>query len=259
MHRSSLDFLTAMFPFENLDALQILIVNQTDGNPLVSSYAKTRVINSTEKGLSKSRNLALTNAQGKLCVLTDDDVVFEKDFIETILKGFSVHPQAAAIKFCVTGLNGSYFKKYPTRAKKQLSHLDILSTMSIELAYNREVIETTDIEFDTRFGLGSEYPLGEEQVFLKDLKEEGYTVSYYPGVLVSHPEIKNSDAISFLVYWETMGALYNRMFQKMKYFWMMVLIFFKVKSQYLSFTKMGDAIKHFKKGAKEFQNQHMKN
>jgi glycosyltransferase involved in cell wall biosynthesis len=44
---------------------------------LVSDFPSVRVVNSFEKGLSKSRNLGLLNAHGKIVLLADDDEVFK--------------------------------------------------------------------------------------------------------------------------------------------------------------------------------------
>jgi hypothetical protein len=63
MNRNSLDFLIPMFPSRKFFEFNILIVNQTTENQLLNSeFPTVRIINSFEKGLSKSRNLALKNA-----------------------------------------------------------------------------------------------------------------------------------------------------------------------------------------------------
>ena len=90
MNRNTLDFLIPMFPFCHFSEFSILIVNQTQENNLLhSDFLSVRVINSFEKGLSKSRNLALKNAKGKIVLLTDDDVVFETDFQAKIIDSFN--------------------------------------------------------------------------------------------------------------------------------------------------------------------------
>src|SRR5687768_13552878 len=99
MNRSSLDFLLPMFPFEHFSNFNILIVNQSKENVLTSDFSTIRVINSPEFGLSKSRNLAIDNAKGKVCLITDDDVVFAEDFYKEILKAFTKLGNPAIISF----------------------------------------------------------------------------------------------------------------------------------------------------------------
>ena len=55
MNRNSLEFLDAMFIHNDKSEFQILIVNQTqEGKVLKSDQFNIRVINSFEKGLSRS-------------------------------------------------------------------------------------------------------------------------------------------------------------------------------------------------------------
>ena len=76
-NRTSLDFLLKMFPDHNFKDFKILIVNQTiKGQDLTSNSDAIRVINSYEKGLSKSRNLALQNASCNIALISDDDVIY---------------------------------------------------------------------------------------------------------------------------------------------------------------------------------------
>lgn len=252
MHRRNLHFLNEIFPHHDLKKLQILVVNQTDFEPLLSDFPNIRVINTDEKGLSNSRNLGIKNARTEIVLLTDDDVVFDKVFLETVLDGFSLHKNATAIKFRTKGLDGNYFKKYSEKPRTQLSDLDILSTMSIELVYNLKHIKSKGLKFNILFGLGTDFPLGEEQLFLKLLKNKGLEVAYFPKTIVFHPEHKNSDIISFSQYWTTIGAIYSEMFRKTKYIWLLILLFFKIKKGGLSIKKLFPAIAFFNKGAKKY-------
>ena len=45
-----------------------------------SDFENIRVINSFEIGLSKSRNLAIKNALGDICIIADDDIEYVEDF-----------------------------------------------------------------------------------------------------------------------------------------------------------------------------------
>ena len=83
--QTSLDFLVPMFKNQNYKDFNLLIVNQNFGSvDLVSEYKNIRVFNSPEKGLAKSRNIAIKNALGTVCLFADDDVVYEKDFKEKV-------------------------------------------------------------------------------------------------------------------------------------------------------------------------------
>ena len=82
MNSNSLDFLIPMFPFCHFSEFSILIVNQTKGNNLLTSdFPSVRVVNSFDRGISKSRNLGLERARGKIILISDDDEIFKKDLI----------------------------------------------------------------------------------------------------------------------------------------------------------------------------------
>ena len=62
MNRDNPDFLLPMFPFAHFSDFNILIVNQTvPGKELASGYPNVRVLNVFERGLSRSRNLAMAD------------------------------------------------------------------------------------------------------------------------------------------------------------------------------------------------------
>ncbi|MBC8882665.1 hypothetical protein H9X57_02430 [Flavobacterium piscinae] len=66
MNQTSLNFLVPMFPMCHFSAFSILIINQTtENNVLVSEFESVKVINSFEKGLSKSRNLGIKMHQNQ--------------------------------------------------------------------------------------------------------------------------------------------------------------------------------------------------
>ena len=49
--------------------------------------------------MSNSRNLAIKNANGKICLLSDDDVIYSSDFIDIIINSFNENKSADIITF----------------------------------------------------------------------------------------------------------------------------------------------------------------
>ncbi|MBP6183226.1 glycosyltransferase family A protein, partial [Flavobacterium sp.] len=131
MNRKSLDFLIPMFPFCHFSEFSILIINQTQENNLLdSAFPTVRVINSFEKGLSRSRNLALKNANGKIVLIADDDVVYKKDFDSAIVQAHNQYDNKTVISFCIERPNGLLFKKYLQKAKMNLSLIELFNVLS---------------------------------------------------------------------------------------------------------------------------------
>ena len=139
MNRTNLDFLAEMFPFKHFHNYNILVVNQSKTVILSSEYSSVRIINSSSVGLSKSRNLALKNAYGKILLIADDDIVFQKDFVSKIITAYNKCKNAAVINFAAVIGNGGYLKKYPAYSKKQLNTFDIFNVSSISLEFKNSL------------------------------------------------------------------------------------------------------------------------
>ena len=253
MNRDSLDFLKSMFPFCSFTNFSILIINQTKKDRiLVSDYHNVRVINSFDKGLSKSRNLALANAVGKILVIADDDIIYQEGFMDKIVKIYNKFPKAVAINFCAIGLDGNLMKKYPLISKNNLNVFDILNTSSIEMTLNKEILNTTDIRLDENFGLGAAFEMGEEAIFLFDLKRKNKQLVFEPKVIVKHKELTSADKKSIIDRYYIYGALYKRIFNNNYIFWLIIKLFFDLKQQKLKCSSLIEVFKSANHGREKF-------
>ncbi|MDO5552068.1 MAG: glycosyltransferase, partial [Lachnospiraceae bacterium] len=60
-----------------------LVINQADSQAVEEirqGSQRIRMITTTERGLSRSRNMALEHAQGEICLLCDDDEIFKERY-----------------------------------------------------------------------------------------------------------------------------------------------------------------------------------
>ena len=254
MNQTSFSFLDIMFGDINWTTLNILIVNQTTPeNILNSNFENIRVINCFEIGLSKSRNLALKNAIGNILLITDDDVIFEKDFQNKIQNAYSENEKASVIAFCVNNEKGQLFKKYSKKTKFNLNYFDIYNIMSIEITINRNNFDGKNIQFDENFGLGTSFLFGEEAIFLSDLKKQNATMSFVPLVIASHDSISTINKVSIENQYFTLGALYFRIHNKFFWIWLFIKIIFDVKQNKIKFIEILKVLKFALKGRKFYQ------
>ncbi len=211
MNRNSLDFLIPMFPFCHFSEFSILIINQTqENNVLVSEFQSVRVINSFEKGLSKSRNLALKNAIGKIVLIADDDVVFFPDFQQNILKEYNQNQEITAICFQTITNQGFLYSNY-SKSKKKLSYSNLSKVLSIELTCRVEKLKSKNCSFNEFFGLGSKFQDSETFFFLRNIKHKGLKVLFVPVSIVIHKSFSSSDeASSERVIYARMAGFYKR-------------------------------------------------
>jgi glycosyltransferase involved in cell wall biosynthesis len=249
MNRNTLDFLIPMFPFCHFSKFSILVVNQTQENILLfSDFPSVRIINSFDKGLSRSRNLALKNAIGKIVLIADDDVVYKKGFDTAIVQSYNQYDNKVVINFCIEKPNGLLFKKYLPNTKMNLSLMELFNVLSIEISINKSLFNALGITFDKNFGLGSEFQMGEEAIFLSDIKNKNQQIVFVPNVIASHPEMSSNDKFDFEQRYYIQGAFLSRVL-KMSYFkGLTTKIFFDLKQKKLKLNQVSAAIKNANQG-----------
>lgn len=196
INRTNTDFLYNIFKNISTTDFYILVINQCINIPLpqkeLSHFNKNvKIISTLEKGTSNSRNLAIENMRGDVGILTDDDVVYDSDTIDIILKAYSEFPQADLITFKSKYFSGKDMKNY-----KSLPFLNTKATLKnisdIEITFKKDSIISNNIRFNKLFGLGAKYPLGEYLTFLMDCLKNNCDIYYYPEYIVSHPDCLHS-------------------------------------------------------------------
>lgn len=252
-NKNSLDFLNKMFSkCDDLD-FKILIVNQVTGNiKLSSNNDNIRIINSNEKGISKSRNLAIKNAIGDICLFTDDDVIFESKFNEIILKAFEEKEGAGLLVFKALDFKGNNYRLYPFFNKK-LDIKSVKGVLSIEIAFRRKIILKNNILFNERFGLGSEFETGEEYLFSRDVIKKNIVVFYISNSIVSHDSYNSGKDLgeNRIIY--ARAALNYSIHGLLAYFWILKYIIFLLKNKYIVPNQILTKIKIAIKGINDFK------
>ena len=243
-NRSSLDFLEPMFPFEHFSNFNILIINQSLDSLCTSNFTSVRVINTQEIGLSKSRNLAIRNATKKICLITDDDVVYFPNFDKEIITAYNQKPNASIITFNHQreGLN-----KPQNNSLTEYNHSmkSIWEVCSIEISFRLKDIKDSNICFDENFGLGSYFETAEEYLFLRDAIKLRLKVLFYPLIIVIHPllcsgQYQGDDKLVF-----ARAALFYKIKANLVYVWLFKYMFFLIRNNYI---KWGECVEKYKMG-----------
>jgi glycosyltransferase involved in cell wall biosynthesis len=253
MNQTSLDFLFSMFPSKHFSNYNLLIINQTESKTLSSKFPSVRIINSKDTGLSKSRNLALENAIGKILVIADDDVVYQDEFLITIASSYNKFPKAAVINFCALNSEGNLIKKYPLNSKKDLNILDVFNTSSIEMTLNKTIFSAAEVEFDVNFGLGGIFEMGEEAIFLFDLKRKNKQLVFQPQVIVKHEGLTTSNKKNIIERYYILGALFTRIYKNNYIFGIIIKLVFDLKQNKIGLKNIKTVISIANRGHKEYQ------
>ena len=191
-------------------------------------------INKNEKGLSKSRNFAMDAVNDGICLITDDDVSFEPHLFDAIKEAYDIYPDADIITFQAKTPEGEFFKTY---SASPFAHniKSVAKVSSIEMTFRIKSIRNSNIKFDERFGLGTQYPTGEEFVFLTDALKKGLKVYFYPKILAIHPK-ESSGSILDEKMFIAKGAMFARVFGFRGY---IVSLLFAIKKYSMYKNKFG--------------------
>jgi hypothetical protein len=242
--QSSLDFLLPMFVYKHFSFFNILIINQSESEILVSNFSTVRVINTKEKGLSKSRNMAIKNAIKNICLIADDDVVYSLNFNEEIINSFNQNLEASIITFNHQRI-GLDKPQRTSQITYRHSEKTIWEVSSIEIAFRLSVIKEKNLFFDEYFGLGSYFETAEEFLFLREAIKLNLKLYFSPKIMVSHPLISsgNDQANDKLVY--ARSALFYKIKSNFVYLWLLKYLFFLIRNNYI---KSSEFMQKFKVG-----------
>ena len=168
----------------------VVVVNQCDKDSVDEFDFKNKkgetchakFINTTERGLSRSRNMAIRNAWGDVCQICDDDEILPDDYEEIILNAYNGLQNVIIITFALNWLDHS--KVYPEE-KKSVGLKEILQTSSQQITFKRNLLSKSNIIFDEKMGSGTGNGGGEENRFLLDCRKAGFKMFYIPKVIAS--------------------------------------------------------------------------
>ncbi|MDG1778351.1 MAG: glycosyltransferase family A protein [Flavobacteriaceae bacterium] len=250
MNRTSLDFLKKMFSKCNFLDFSILIINQTTENKLlISDHSTIRVINSFEKGLSKSRNLALKNAIKPICLIADDDVIFLEGFEKIIIEAHQNNKQPI-ITFQTTTTENKLYWKYP-KSSRQLNEYMFRQTLSVEMTLKKDFLD--ELIYDERFGLGANFEDGENYIFLTEAKKKQLKMWFVNKSISLHKPFSSSDKVASERILYATGAINSYKYNNLAYFLVLKFVFFLLRKNYISLEEVTSKIKIGFKGIHNYK------
>lgn len=166
-----------------------VVVNQCDKNIVeeffytneVGRICKVKFINTTERGLSRSRNMALRNAWGDYCIFADDDEELSDGYEQIIISAFNRNPQADIIAFNYKDLNIRLKNNYKQPISEEKEAPRNHSYSSVALSFKLNNVLTKEVWFDPRIGAGSGIiSAGEESVWQALARKKGLKIFQCP-------------------------------------------------------------------------------
>lgn len=167
-----------------------------------------------ERGVGRSRNEAILRADGDICLFSDEDIVYEPGYAETIAAEFERNPRADLILFNIEVEEAR--RTYHIESRKRVHWYNCGRYGAVSFAVRRESLLSSGVMFSLLFGGGARYSNGEDSLFLKEFMQKGYRV-YTAPVLIGR-EV-SSDSSWFSGYTEKFfhdrGVLYRYLYGKL--------------------------------------------
>lgn len=229
VNRKSFHFLRKMFP-SDFGKVKILCINQYIGITVEKNLItpkNVRCISVAEKGISKSRNLAIANSRADICVVSDDDLVYHSNSNEIIKNVYEKEDKLDVAVFQILTPEGKLYKKYKKNQLDINSPYKAMQVSSVEITFRRKSIMENNIRFNEKFGLGTKYPKGEETLFINECRKKGLKIKYYPIPIVTHPQESSgktfskghilADGIIYTKLYSAFGVLFSMYFSIKRY------------------------------------------
>ena len=143
-----------------------IVGNQCDRNEIENfewNGHKIQYLSFAERGLSKNRNNALIRADADVCLLADDDMVYDDGYAQKVEEAFDRYPDADVIIF---NIKEPVVQRYVITKPTKVNYLNYLRYGSVRIAFKLQSIREYAISFNQCFGTGTPRGFGEDNLFL---------------------------------------------------------------------------------------------
>lgn len=239
-----------------LDSLNLqtdaVIVNQCDREGEINldfHGINVKWINTKERGLSRSRNMALRNSDADICIICDDDETLMDGYSEMVSSAYESLQSADFIAFNINRIGWNEEETLFTTPKK----IGRFKTYgSVHVTFRRESIIRNRIVFNELFGAGSGmYTSAEDAIFCMDCHHSGIRMFTYPGVLCDVVCEKSTWFSGYdEKYFFDVGAYLSVAFPKSKH---VMKWYYPIRMKKLSSLKWYTIIQHIDTGIKGFE------
>lgn len=189
----------------------LVLVQSFDGRcpPALRRRGDVRVVPLHTLGLSHSRNAALEHACGDYLVFADDDMVLDLEGMRALAQQLEADP---SLSF-VAGWRAEYVKaRGHPRAEAPLGRFNSGRICAPELMVRVSDVRRAGILFDPQFGVGAQYPLGEEYIFISDMLAAKFKGNAVSCVVGSHPTSSTGQIWDDPVLMQARSAMLHRVF-----------------------------------------------
>ena len=211
---------------------KVLVSVQNPTNTPFVKKAEIKYLESIDVGVTKSRNLVMSNCDSEFLLFGDDDAVFLEHGLNQCLEYFTLNPNIDLILAQSIDTNGTLRKKYENKICK-INMFNCAKAGTIEIMVRASSAKIKQIKFDEEFGAGTENFLGDEYIFITDLLKIGGNAVFLPITISIHPSQSSGISSYDRATMQVRARVFDRVFD----FWApLVRALFFIKN----FQKIGD-------------------
>ncbi len=232
-----------------------VLVNQCDHDSeevIETQKVRVRLYNRNERGVGRSRNLALDMAEGDIILFSDEDIRYEEGYSRKVCEAFEKHPEADVLFFNVKVCEER--RTYYTEKEKKVGYFNLGRYPAYAAAMRLAKIRENGIRYSLLFGGGAKYSNGEDSLFFMDCVRAGLKLKALP-IEIGYEEARESTW--FTGYHEKFfydrGVLYHFLYRHLAWLWGARFVFSKRKSmcrEIKPFKAYGILLKGIKEGKK---------
>lgn len=161
----------------------LILLQQPDRAVALPARADLTVLPLDSLGVAASRNAALARTETEYLLFGDDDVTLDPVGMHRLWAMLRADPGLDI----VTGRLSGPDRGHSASRAHRLRHWNTGRTGTPEIMVRPERIRARGVRFDTDFGLGARYGLGDEFVFLTDALKAGLRGRFAPITVGHHP------------------------------------------------------------------------
>ena len=188
-------------------------------------------------------------ASAEIVLFADEDIVYDDDYEQSVLKAFEENPQADLLTFNVRAVEGR--RTYENRKVKQVRWYNYGRYPTYSVAARLDSLRRANVWFSLLYGGGATYSNGEDSLFPHDCLKKGLKIWAVP-VEIGHEAVREDGSSTWFngyneKFFYDRGVLYRDLYGRLAV--CMALRFLlahrKITCQELT---IGDAFRIMRKG-----------
>lgn len=179
MKQNNIEFLKKMNISDKAD---IIVCNQSDHfdyQLIQNGRQKIQFITHDTIGVGINRNIGLLNSSADILLFADDDIVYDDNAFDEIIKAFDEHPDVDGFIFNIDTIGMDMGRRKNSQMKRICVH-NFLNYGAVRLAVRKNSIKKFNIYFSEMFGGGAPYGSGEDTLFIRNCLKNRLKLYTYP-------------------------------------------------------------------------------